>query len=112
MSLSRKAQGMPMNVIVIAALVLIVMIILAVVLAGKFRIFATTTRSCTAQGGYCCEEDCKTSKRGPLGVIAGKVEYSFSCPENEAKLSGTDCEDKTKYPNGAICCIQLTEKSS
>jgi hypothetical protein len=76
-----KAQGMSMNVIIIAALAIIVLIILVVVMTGKFNLFGTTTRSCSAQGGECKEE----------------------CGDGEAKMHFTDCKDINE--DLPVCCI-------
>jgi hypothetical protein len=52
----KKAQGLPMNVIVIAALVLLVLIVLAIIFGGKVKEFGAGVSSCKAKGG-----DCKSS---------------------------------------------------
>jgi len=91
-----------MNVIVIAALVLIVMVILAVVMGGKFRIFATTTRNCQAQGGQCLGEN-------DGAKIVETSETFSSCPELHTKLGGTDCWNE-EAAKKAICCIPLIEE--
>ncbi len=84
----KKAQGMSMNVIIIAALAIIVLIILVVVMTGKFNIFGTTMRDCSAQGGSC--------------------EFEVDqCDEGYARLRFTNCDDKREYPDGAICCVPV-----
>ncbi len=49
----KRGQGMSVNVIIIAALALLVLVILAVVFLGRMDIFGTQTNSCTSQGGKC-----------------------------------------------------------
>ncbi len=90
-----------MQVIIIAALALIVLLILAFILTGKFRIFGITTRSCESFGGNCIREpDSRVTKK--FGLLY--------CPEDHVTKRNTDCEDEDKYPTGAICCIPLTEE--
>lgn len=45
-----------MNVIIIAALVLLVLIVIALIFGGRIQNFGQTTQSCTAQGGECKPE--------------------------------------------------------
>ncbi len=56
----RKAQGLPMNVIIIAALALLVLVIVAVIFAGWGKIFGTKTKECTNNGGKCFSDPCGT----------------------------------------------------
>jgi hypothetical protein len=51
--ISKKAQGMPLNVIIIAVLGLIVLVILAVMFTGKSREFSAGISSCSAKQGKC-----------------------------------------------------------
>ena len=85
-----KAQGMPINVIVVAALALIVLVILAVMFAGRTKIFAETLQSCAAKQGQCEE--------GPL------------CKNNKVLITNTNCpetEQDKKEPKKTICCVQV-----
>ena len=54
----KKAQGLPMNVIIIAALALLVLVIVAVIFAGWSKIFSEGTRECKNQGGKCFYDPC------------------------------------------------------
>jgi hypothetical protein len=51
----KKAQGLPMNVIIIAALALLVLVIIAVIFAGWGKIFSQKTKECVATGGKCVD---------------------------------------------------------
>ena len=75
-----------MNAIIIAALALLVLIVIAVIFAGRFNIFGTTTRDCSSLGGNCRPSGCLPNE-APVG-----------------DSSGTDC-------NGQ-CCVQIYEDSS
>lgn len=78
----RKAQGLPLSTIVIAALVLIVLVILILVFTGKIRIFGAGLEDCEAKGGKC----------------------QAMCGPMQAPLKGTDCEKKEPKE---ICCISI-----
>ena len=67
--MSKKAQGLSLNVIIIAALALLVLVILSVVFMTQSTIFSRETRSCTQQGGICVPQgsDC------PAGMSARTI---------------------------------------
>lgn len=79
----KKAQGLSLNTIVIAALVLIVLVVLLVVFLNQTGRFGTTLRSCAAQGGTCWS----------------------SCAADQAELPGTDCEKRDDEKNK--CCLSV-----
>ena len=54
--MAKKAQGISMNVIIIAAIALLVLVILSVIFIGRMGKFGTETGSCTSQGGSCINE--------------------------------------------------------
>lgn len=88
-----------MNVIIIAALALLVLIILAVVLTGKFRIFTTATSSCESFGGSCISEfDDRVEKKAGL----------LFCREGYVTKRFTDCEGDEYVEK--ICCIPMVKK--
>jgi len=86
--MSKKAQGMSMNVIIIAALALLVLVILAVIFIGRM---GTTTKGIDQCKGNCvaAEEDC--TNQGPYFKVSGEPCYKV----------GTKDYD-TDRP---ICCI-------
>jgi uncharacterized protein HemY len=79
----KKAQGLSLNTIVIAAIVLIVLVVLLVIFLNQTGRFGTTLRSCTSQGGIC----------------------QASCNADQAELPGTDCEKRDDEKNK--CCIDV-----
>jgi hypothetical protein len=90
----KKAQGMSMNVIIIAALALIVLVILAVVFMNKMGGFVTETDTCENNGGRCVYG-------APIG--------SNPCGEYEVRKTGRNymCpgnDPDTDEDNG-ICCV-------
>ncbi len=93
----KKGQGLSMNVVIIAALAVLVLIVLALVMTGKFRVFGTTTRDCSTLGGECVEYD--DMIKDPF----------LKCPENMVYTRGTNCEDSEPKE---YCCIFITEKTT
>ena len=77
---NKKAQGMPVNVIIVAALALMVLVVLVVIFSGKVKLFSESLQSCTAKQGQC--------KPSP-------------CQDNYASISNTEC----KKPE--TCCVQV-----
>ena len=71
----KKAQGLPLNAIVIAALVLIVLVVLILVFTGRIGSFVGGVQNCGAQGGS-CKASCDP-KEAPLG---GQTSCAVSTP--------------------------------
>lgn len=46
---SKKAQGMSLNVIVVAVIVLIILVVLVLIFSGKLKIFGSKTSETTSQ---------------------------------------------------------------
>ena len=84
-----KSQGMPINVIIIAALALVVLVVLLAVFTGRIKIFSENLQSCAAKQGQC--------------------EKGLSCPSNKALVTNTNCpetaDDKQQGKN--MCCVQV-----
>ncbi|MEK6943187.1 MAG: hypothetical protein AABX00_03945 [Nanoarchaeota archaeon] len=70
--ISRKAQGMPLNVIIIAALGLIVLVILAVMFSGESKKFSAGISSCAAKQGTCQQKACDDEQVTINGVCPEK----------------------------------------
>ena len=58
--MDKKAQGISINVIIVAAIALLVLVILSVIFIGKLGIFSTKVGDCENKGGTCvlASEDC------------------------------------------------------
>ena len=78
--IKKKAQGLSLNTIIIAALVIMVLVILALVFTGQMGSFGTSTKSCAAKGGQCKEAPCPEGESSPL-------------------LGGGEC------PEDQVCCV-------
>jgi len=79
---SKRGQGLPMNTIVIAAIVLVVMVVLILIFTGRMGGFTQDIQQCTAKGGECVG----TTECTQGNVIEGKC-------------------DKTDE----ICCVKILE---
>jgi len=77
----KKAQGLPLNVIIIAVIVLIVLAVIIAIFAGRISIFSKSVGDCEAKGGVC------------------KNSVS-ECTEDQAPVSGLCGENK-------ICCVSI-----
>lgn len=91
---SKKAQGLPLNVIIIAVLVLIVLVVLVVIFSGKLGKFSTqTSESEKAFSITTCD-------------IPGTGRYCANACEfgdTNAGLKGFKCIDESK---GKVQCCQ------
>lgn len=80
---SKKAQGISINVIIIAAIALLVLVVLSVIFLGKLNVFGEQTASCETQGGQCNVGICNP----------GQIKYPvWSC-------------DNTPAGAAQVCCI-------
>ena len=80
---SKKGQGLPMNTIVIAAIVLIVMVVLILIFTGRMGGFTQDIQQCTAKGGECV---------GTEGCAQGNI-IDGKCPGTQVccvKIAGTE----------------------
>jgi len=84
---TRKSQGMPINVIIIAALALVVFIVLVVIFTGRIGPLAKDLESCGAKQGRCDKE----------------------CGPNEATVPSAKCDKKDNKDQ--VCCITIFKKS-
>ena len=83
----KKAQGLSLNTIVIAAIALIVLVVLVLIFTGNMGSFGIGVKSCEGKSGTCeSGADAKTA-----------------CGD-KAYLRGTNCDKDGKY-----CCISLGE---
>ncbi len=56
--MAKKAQGMSVNVIIIAALALLVLVILSIIFLGRMGIFTGSIKECEKNGGICTTSAC------------------------------------------------------
>jgi hypothetical protein len=73
--MNKKAQGISMNVIIIAAIALLVLVILSVIFIGRMGSFGQQTGSCESQGGTCYD-----GSTCPQGTTT----YDLECEEGQS----------------------------
>ena len=100
--MTKKAQGISINTIIIAAIALIVLVVLVAVFTGRLGGFISGVESCPDKGGSCAYYDEGTDPPGSAGIACG----------TDAPLRGTKCS-KDDAPTGmskpqATCCVPLT----
>ena len=93
----RKAQGLSMQTIVIAALALLFLIIMALSLTGRFRFWEQNTGTCEAQGGKCASEF--TDERCPDGY---RTMWIKGCTCKEEYTDDKSCENNIGLGR---CCV-------
>lgn len=80
---NKKSQGLPLNVIIIAAICLIVMVVMIAIFTGKISIWGSDMQKCESRGGKCSTTP--------------------ECADNEVEIKNVaGCE-----PNA--CCIEIFE---
>ncbi len=85
---SKKAQGMSLNVIVIAVIVLVILVVLLVIFSSKIKIFGTSVSSCEQKGvGAKCIAATETEAKKCGGPVY---------------RTGTNCNDDNKW-----CCVSI-----
>ncbi len=96
---SKRGQGLPMNTIVIAAIVLIVMVVLIYIFVGSMGQTTQKLQSCTEKGGHCSR------------TITCEGDY-FITGEWMSIGKTKDCEtekDDNGYPT-LYCCVPFSEE--
>ena len=97
-SLSKKAQGMSLNTVIIAIIVLVVLVVLVMIFTGYFgKIFTPSVSSCATQGGSCVASaaDCK----GAFNEQEGKYVVTKDCKNTDPTKTGNE------VANG-VCCLK------
>lgn len=87
LGISKKAQGISINVIIIAVIALIVLVVIIAIFLGRINLFGAGVSECKGV----CRDD-------------------VTCAPGEAKLTGPFSRDNTgrKCAEDDICCIPVT----
>ncbi|MCK4521466.1 MAG: hypothetical protein KAU20_02750 [Nanoarchaeota archaeon] len=88
----KKAQGLSLNTIIIAALALLVLVILAIIFTGRAGMFRRESGKCEAFGGTC-------SRTGCTGEYEKQVGY-------DCDLDGDGTYNEGKAIDG-VCCVSV-----
>ena len=92
--MKRKAQGLSITTIVVAALALIVLVVVAFIFSSRIGRVGEGLESCSNQGGKCIG-----------GYTTGCISTgACECPDpdREVIIRGTDCE-----ANSQFCCKKV-----
>ncbi len=81
---SKKAQGMSMNVIIVAVIAIVILVVLILIFTGKTKFFSKTTGDCSTKGGQC---------------------LSAPCPDGYITHSGGNCQSQQ------VCCQKFDAAS-
>lgn len=93
-----KAQGMPLNVIIIAVICLLVLIVLIFIFTGKSGQFTKGVESCASKAATCVND--VNSCSGP--VLGRTADNTIKCDNNANGVFNEGIDD------GTICCLQFT----
>jgi len=88
--MNKKAQGLSMNTIIIAALAILVLVLLLFIVTDGFKKFWWTTETCEGVGeGRVCADSCEELEGNwqEMGAYSGT---DGNCMENE------------------VCCLRIT----
>jgi len=92
-----KAQGLPLNVIIIAVIALLVLVVIVWIFSGKTSQFTKGIATCESKGGKCFDTYDNCIATGPY---VGEAPGDITCDN-----------DKTNPPNndgdGKYCCVQI-----
>jgi len=84
LAISKRAQGISINVIVIAALALLVLVVLAMIFTGKLGGWTKAQNECSSNGGLCVSDASQCTGEN------AQVMSRYTCPNA-----------------GEVCCLTL-----
>ncbi|MCB9358629.1 hypothetical protein H6503_01735 [Candidatus Woesearchaeota archaeon] len=93
---SKKAQGLSLTTVVVAALALLVLIILSVIFVGRMARVSSSSKDCLKQGGTCYSLD---DGAACPDFGEGLIEHPNAACQRQG-ADGNQVTDDTK-----ICCI-------
>ncbi len=80
--MDRKAQGLSLNVIIVAAIGLLVLVILSVIFIGKMGGTSRDIDRCETKGGSCVVSTGDSAADCPTGIAPG----SWKCLTNDGEV--------------------------
>jgi cytochrome oxidase Cu insertion factor (SCO1/SenC/PrrC family) len=84
----KKGQGLPVNVIIIAAIALLVLVVLSVIFVGNVAPINPAVKNCEEAGGLC------------RSVASG-------CFEGESQTSARQCLEGRTVDQTRVCCLPV-----
>lgn len=86
---NRKAQGISLNVIIIAVIALLVLVVIVFIFTGKTRTFTQELATCESKGGTCYS----SGNCDGIGPLVGIIGEDVTCAENNIQ--------------SGVCCVKL-----
>ncbi len=77
--MNKKAQGLSITTIVVAAIAIVVLVVLVLVFTGKIGWFRTTSNNCVVNGGTCVDKGDCSGGRVISGYSCGKDTKQVCC---------------------------------
>ena len=106
----RKAQGLPINTIIIAILAIAVLFVILFVFFRKGGEFTQATSDCVAQGGTCVSGGCSVDS---IRVMTGRcADGSVCCRTLFKKAKGESCALDSECETGLSCMITASGAGS
>ncbi len=82
--MKKKAQGISMNVIIIAAIALLVLVVLSIIFLGRMGSWSQNVADCETKGGVCAPQGTSCGEAG-TSVEGYPVPYpGWKCGEGES----------------------------
>ena len=91
----KKAQGISMETIVVAVIVLFVLAVLLLVFTGRINIFGWGLRSCATLQGECSSQDCADKNQATLQTTNLEQGDKQGCAKGERWCCSTITADTT-----------------
>lgn len=135
--MNKRAQGLPLNTIILAIIVIVVLVVIVMVFAGRMNIFTTNLANCNEQPNHKCSSTacdssggwtidnqykCLGADKKPVAgmsccVNTGQVETWMTC-DKVGYTETTTAECVTEYKGqldatptaGKICCSKVCSK--
>jgi hypothetical protein len=81
----KRGQGISMNVIIIAAIALLVLVVLSVIFLSRSGLFARETVNCRQNGGVCVDNDEACPGTHPISYFSWKCLKADNSVDTELK---------------------------
>jgi len=98
--MKKKSQAISINVIIIAAISLVVLIIIVMIFTGNIGKWRRSTDSCASQRGQCVDARDINPTDGVADACSGTYQnvINYACPGPDGQV-GTDDD------NEQVCCL-------
>lgn len=105
----KKAQGISINTIIIAAIALIVLVVIVMIFTGRIGQFGKAVASCGARGGVCLANDnaCRDALESGYKYLSkdGKIITFAQTTQPDDRGSNVGCSGTQ------VCCIGIKRQT-